>query len=38
LLKVAAAYEAASHHSAPPPAFGPVKGEAVPKKMMTTSR
>jgi Asp-tRNA(Asn)/Glu-tRNA(Gln) amidotransferase A subunit family amidase len=38
LLKVAAAYEAASHHRAPPPAFGPVKGEAVTKKMMTTAR
>jgi Asp-tRNA(Asn)/Glu-tRNA(Gln) amidotransferase A subunit family amidase len=38
LLKVAAAYEAASHHRAPPPAFGPAKGEAVTKKVMTTSR
>jgi Asp-tRNA(Asn)/Glu-tRNA(Gln) amidotransferase A subunit family amidase len=27
LIKVGAAYEAATHHRAPPPAFGPVKGE-----------
>jgi Asp-tRNA(Asn)/Glu-tRNA(Gln) amidotransferase A subunit family amidase len=27
LLKVASAYEAATHHRTPPPAFGPVKGE-----------
>jgi Asp-tRNA(Asn)/Glu-tRNA(Gln) amidotransferase A subunit family amidase len=27
LLKVASAYEAATHHRKPPPAFGPVKGE-----------
>jgi amidase len=27
LLKVGAAYEAATHHRKPPPAFGPVKGE-----------
>ncbi len=27
LLKVASAYEAATHHRAPPPGFGPVKGE-----------
>jgi len=39
LLKVAAAYEAATHHRQPPPAFGPVKGEPVSKtKMMTTAR
>jgi Asp-tRNA(Asn)/Glu-tRNA(Gln) amidotransferase A subunit family amidase len=41
LLKVASAYEEATHHRAPPPAFGPVKGEPVSretKQMMTTSR
>jgi len=41
LLKVASAYEEASHHRAPPPAFGPVKGEPMSretKSMMTTSR
>jgi Asp-tRNA(Asn)/Glu-tRNA(Gln) amidotransferase A subunit family amidase len=27
LLKVASAYEAATHHRKPPPGFGPVKGE-----------
>ncbi|MES2825099.1 MAG: amidase family protein [Pseudomonadota bacterium] len=27
LLKAGAAYEAATHHRAPPPGFGPVKGE-----------
>jgi len=27
LIKVASAYEAATHHRAPPPAFGKVKGE-----------
>jgi amidase len=27
LIKVASAYEAATHHRKPPPAFGPVKGE-----------
>jgi amidase len=27
LIKVGAAYEAATHHRAPPPGFGPVKGE-----------
>ena len=27
LIKIAAAYEAATHHRKPPPAFGPVKGE-----------
>jgi Asp-tRNA(Asn)/Glu-tRNA(Gln) amidotransferase A subunit family amidase len=27
LLKVASAYEAATHHRTPPPGFGPVKGE-----------
>jgi hypothetical protein len=26
VLEVASAYEAATHHRAPPPAFGPVKG------------
>jgi Asp-tRNA(Asn)/Glu-tRNA(Gln) amidotransferase A subunit family amidase len=29
LLKVASAYEAATHHRKAPPAFGPVKGELV---------
>jgi len=29
LLKVASAYEAATHHRKPPPAFGPVKGEPL---------
>jgi amidase len=41
LLKVASAYEAATHHRRPPPAFGPVKGEPVsrtPMGTMTTSR
>ena len=39
LLKVASAYEAATHHRRPPPAFGPVKGEPVSRtQMMTTSR
>jgi Asp-tRNA(Asn)/Glu-tRNA(Gln) amidotransferase A subunit family amidase len=27
LIKIGSAYEAATHHRAPPPAFGPVKGE-----------
>jgi amidase len=27
LIKVASAYEAATHHRQAPPAFGPVKGE-----------
>ncbi|MFT4046281.1 MAG: amidase family protein [Solimonas sp.] len=27
LLKIASAYEAATHHRKPPPAFGPVRGE-----------
>jgi hypothetical protein len=27
LFKIASAYESATHHRAPPPAFGPVKGE-----------
>jgi amidase len=27
IIKVASAYEAATHHRKPPPAFGPVKGE-----------
>jgi Asp-tRNA(Asn)/Glu-tRNA(Gln) amidotransferase A subunit family amidase len=39
LLKVASAYEAATHHRQPPPAFGPVKGEPVSRtRMMTTAR
>jgi Asp-tRNA(Asn)/Glu-tRNA(Gln) amidotransferase A subunit family amidase len=29
LIKVASAYEAATHHRKPPPAFPPVKGEPV---------
>jgi Asp-tRNA(Asn)/Glu-tRNA(Gln) amidotransferase A subunit family amidase len=37
LLKVASAYEAATHHRKPPPAFGPVKGEPV-SRQLTTSR
>ena len=37
LLKVAAAYEAATHHRKPPPAFGPVKGEPV-SRALTTAR
>ncbi len=35
LIKVAAAYEAATHHRRPPPAFGPVKGEAPPRQLTT---
>jgi len=35
LIKVGAAYEAATHHRKPPPAFGPVKGEPVSHSMMT---
>jgi Asp-tRNA(Asn)/Glu-tRNA(Gln) amidotransferase A subunit family amidase len=40
LLKVGSAYEAATHHRKPPPAFGPVKGEPVSRdlSMMTGSR
>jgi amidase len=40
LLKVASAYENATHHRKPPPAFGPVKGEAVSRELTsaTTSR
>jgi Asp-tRNA(Asn)/Glu-tRNA(Gln) amidotransferase A subunit family amidase len=37
LLKVASAYEAATHHRKPPPAFGPVKGEPV-SRQLTTAR
>jgi Asp-tRNA(Asn)/Glu-tRNA(Gln) amidotransferase A subunit family amidase len=37
LIKVASAYEAATHHRKPPPAFGPVKGEPVARPL-TTSR
>ena len=37
LLKVASAYENATHHRKPPPAFGPVKGEPV-GRALTTSR
>src|SRR5688572_2987050 len=35
LIKVASAYEAATHHRKPPPAFGPVKGEALPRQLTT---
>jgi hypothetical protein len=35
LIKVAAAYEAATNHRRPPPAFGPVKGEAPPRQLTT---
>jgi len=35
LIKVASAYEAATHHRKPPPAFGPVKGEAAPRQLTT---
>ena len=35
LIKVAAAYEAATNHRRPPPAFGPVKGEALPRQLTT---
>ena len=40
LLKVGSAYEAATHHRKPPPAFGPVKGEPVSRdlSMVTGSR
>jgi amidase len=37
LLKVASAYESATHHRKPPPAFGPVKGEPV-SRALTTQR
>jgi amidase len=37
LIKVASAYEAATHHRKPPPAFGPVKGEPV-SRQLTTAR
>jgi amidase len=30
VIKVASAYEAATHHRVPPPSFGPVPGETVP--------
>ena len=35
LMKVGAAYEAATHHRKPPPAFGPVKGEPVARQLTT---
>jgi len=35
LIKVASAYESATHHRKPPPAFGPVKGEALPRQLTT---
>jgi amidase len=35
LIKVASAYEMATHHRRPPPAFGPVKGEAPPRQLTT---
>jgi amidase len=35
LIKVASAYEMATHHRRPPPAFGPVKGEAAPRQLTT---
>ena len=37
LIKVASAYENATHHRRPPPAFGPVKGEPV-GRVLTTAR
>jgi Asp-tRNA(Asn)/Glu-tRNA(Gln) amidotransferase A subunit family amidase len=37
LIKVASAYESATHHRKSPPAFGPVKGEA-PARQLTTAR
>jgi amidase len=37
LIKAASAYEAATRHRKPPPAFGPVKGEPVGREL-TTSR
>ena len=36
LLKVGSAYEAATHHRKPPPAFGPVKGEPISRAFMTS--
>jgi len=36
LLRVASAYEAATHHRKPPPAFGPVKGEPVSRELTST--
>jgi hypothetical protein len=41
LLKVASAYESATHHRKPPPSFGPVKGEPLSRgrmESMTSSR
>jgi Asp-tRNA(Asn)/Glu-tRNA(Gln) amidotransferase A subunit family amidase len=40
LIKAASAYEAATHHRRPPPAFGPVKGEPVasPPMQMSSTR
>jgi amidase len=38
LLKVSSAYEAATRHRKPPPAFGPVKGEPVSRTLTLTSR
>jgi Asp-tRNA(Asn)/Glu-tRNA(Gln) amidotransferase A subunit family amidase len=37
LIKVASAYEAASHHRAPPPAFPPVKGEPVSRPLTSST-
>jgi amidase len=37
LIKVASAYEVATHHRKPPPAFGPVKGEPL-SRQLTTAR
>ncbi len=37
LLKVASAYENATHHRKPPPAFGPVKGEPVSRPLTTST-
>ena len=36
LIKVASAYEAATHHRAPPPAFPPVKGEPAARQLTST--
>jgi hypothetical protein len=38
LIKVASAYESATHHRAPPPGFGPVKGEPVGRALTSTVR
>lgn len=38
LIKAASAYEAATHHRAPPPAFGPIKGEPVGRALTSTVR